>query len=139
MMMSKRRLLKLVQEKIVCGWDDPRMPTITGIRRRGYSPESLIDFVSRVGVAKVESLVDHALLEFCAREDLNKRSQRVMAVLDPLKVVITNYPEDKTEYLEAANNPEDPNSGTRLVAFSRELYIEKRIFFNHPKAFTDYI
>jgi glutaminyl-tRNA synthetase len=136
MMMSKRRLLKLVQEKIVCGWDDPRMPTITGIRRRGYSPESLIDFVSRVGVAKVESLVDHALLEFCAREDLNKRSQRVMAVLDPLKVVITNYPEDKTEYLEAANNPEDPNSGTRLVAFSRELYIEKEDFsLDPPKGF----
>src|SRR5690554_4918832 len=132
MMMSKRRLLKLVNDKIVNGWDDPRMPTIVGIRRRGYSPESLIDFVSRVGVAKVESLVDYSLLEFCAREDLNKRAKRVMVVLDPLKVVITNYPEGKTEYLDAVNNPEDLSFGTRQVPFTRELYIEKEDFSLDP-------
>ncbi len=132
MMMSKRRLLKLVQMGVVNGWNDPRMPTITGIRRRGYSPEALRDFVDRVGVAKVESLVDHNLLEFCAREDLNKRSKRVMAVLDPLKIVITNYPEDKVEYVEARNNPEDPSAGTREVPFSRELYIEREDFMEEP-------
>ncbi len=132
MMMSKRRLLKLVQMGVVNGWNDPRMPTITGIRRRGYSPEALRDFVDRVGVAKVESLVDHNLLEFCAREDLNQRSKRVMAVLDPLKVVITNYPEDKVEHVEARNNPEDPSAGTREVPFSRELYIEREDFMEEP-------
>ncbi len=132
MMMSKRRLLKLVQMGVVNGWNDPRMPTITGIRRRGYSPEALRDFVDRVGVAKVESLVDHNLLEFCAREDLNKRSKRVMAVLDPLKIVITNYPEDKVEYVEARNNPEDPSAGTREVPFSREIYIEREDFMEKP-------
>ncbi len=132
MMMSKRRLLKLVQMGVVNGWNDPRMPTITGIRRRGYSPEALRDFVDRVGVAKVESLVDHNLLEFCAREDLNQRAKRVMAVLDPLKVVITNYPEDKVEYVEARNNPEDPDAGTREVPFSRELYIEREDFMEEP-------
>ncbi|MFA5513580.1 MAG: glutamine--tRNA ligase/YqeY domain fusion protein [Sphaerochaetaceae bacterium] len=131
-MMSKRRLLQLVNSKVVTGWDDPRMPTISGIRRRGYSPESLIDFVSRVGVAKVESLVDHSLLEFCVREDLNKRAQRVMAILDPLKVVITNYPENKSEYLVAENNPEDPAASTREVPFSREIYIEREDFMENP-------
>ena len=132
MMMSKRRLLKLVQMGVVTGWNDPRMPTIAGIRRRGYSPESLRDFVDRVGVAKVESLVDHNLLEFCAREDLNKRAKRVMAVLDPLKVVITNYPDDKVEFVEARNNPEDPEGGVREVPFSKELYIEREDFMEEP-------
>ncbi len=132
MMMSKRRLLKLVQMGVVTGWDDPRMPTIAGIRRRGYSPEALRDFVERVGVAKVESLVDHSLLEFCAREDLNKRAKRVMAVLDPLKLVITNYPEDKEEFVEARNNPEDPAGGTREVPFCRELFIEREDFMEEP-------
>lgn len=132
MVMSKRRLLKLVQENYVTGWDDPRMPTISGIRRRGYSPEALKEFVDRVGVAKVESVVDYKLLEFCAREDLNKRAQRVMAVLDPLKLVITNYPENKTEWLEATNNPEDPEGGTRKIPFSKELYIEREDFMEEP-------
>jgi glutaminyl-tRNA synthetase len=132
MMMSKRRLLKLVQMGVVTGWNDPRMPTIAGIRRRGYSPESLRDFVDRVGVAKVESLVDHNLLEFCAREDLNKRAKRVMAVLDPLKVIITNYPADKVEFVEARNNPEDPEGGVREVPFSKELYIEREDFMEEP-------
>jgi glutaminyl-tRNA synthetase len=132
MLMSKRRLLNLVKLGIVTGWDDPRMPTITGIRRRGYSPESLRDFVSRVGVAKVESVVDYNLLEFCAREDLNKRAKRLMVILDPLKLVITNYPEDKTEWFDADNNPEDPESGTRPIPFSRELYIEREDFMEVP-------
>jgi glutaminyl-tRNA synthetase len=130
--MSKRRLLNLVRSGVVDGWDDPRMPTITGIRRRGYSPESLKDFVDRVGVAKVESVVDIKLLEFCAREDLNKKAQRVMAVLDPLKVVITNYPEDKVEYVEADNNPEDEHAGTRQIPFSKEVYIERDDFMEVP-------
>ncbi len=132
MLMSKRRLLNLVQSGIVSGWNDPRMPTITGIRRRGYSPESLRDFVDRVGVAKVESLVDYNLLEFCAREDLNKRAKRVMAVVDPLKVIITNYPEDKTELLDADNNPEDPEAGTRKIPFSGEIFIEREDFMEVP-------
>jgi glutaminyl-tRNA synthetase len=130
--MSKRKLLNLVKMGLVSGWDDPRMPTISGIRRRGYSPEALKDFVQRVGVAKVESVVDYKLLEFCAREDLNKRAQRVMAVLDPLKIVITNYPEGKTEYVEAENNPEDASAGTRLIPFSKELYIEQEDFMEIP-------
>jgi glutaminyl-tRNA synthetase len=130
--MSKRRLLNLVKLGYVSGWDDPRMPTISGIRRRGYSPESLRDFVARVGVAKVESVVDYQLLEFCAREDLNKRALRYMAVLDPLKVVITNYPEDQVEYFTADNNPEDSEAGTREVPFSRELYIESEDFMEEP-------
>lgn len=130
--MSKRRLLNLVKLGHVSGWDDPRMPTISGIRRRGYSPESLRDFVARVGVAKVESVVDYQLLEFCAREDLNKRALRYMAVLDPLKVVITNYPEDQVEYFTADNNPEDSEAGTREVPFSRELYIESEDFMEEP-------
>ena len=132
MLMSKRRLLNLVKLGIVTGWDDPRMPTITGIRRRGYSPESLRDFVSRVGVAKVESVVDYNLLEFCAREDLNKRAKRLMVILDPIKLVITNYPEEKTEWFDADNNPEDPESGTRPIPFSRELYIEREDFMEVP-------
>lgn len=132
MLMSKRRLLNLVQSGIVSGWNDPRMPTITGIRRRGYSPESLRDFVDRVGVAKVESLVDYNLLEFCAREDLNKRAKRVMAVVDPLKVIITNYPKDKTELLDADNNPEDPEAGTRKIPFSGEIFIEREDFMEVP-------
>jgi glutaminyl-tRNA synthetase len=132
MLMSKRRLLHLVKAGIVSGWDDPRMPTISGIRRRGYSPESLRDFVARVGVAKVESVVDYNLLEFCAREDLNKRARRVMAVLDPLKLVITNYPEGETEWFDADNNPEDPDGGTRKIPFTRELYIEREDFMEVP-------
>jgi len=131
-LMSKRRLLNLVKLGLVTGWDDPRMPTISGIRRRGYSPESLKDFVSRIGVAKVESVVDYNLLEFCAREDLNKRAKRVMAVLDPLKLVITNYPQGQVEYIDADNNPEDPAMGTRKIPFSRELYIEREDFMEVP-------
>ena len=126
--MSKRKLLKLVQEGVVDGWSDPRMPTISGLRRRGYTPESIRAFCERIGVAKRDSTVDIALLEHCLREDLNLRASRVMGVLDPLKVVIENYPEDRVEELEAVNNPEDPAAGTRLVPFSRELYIERDDF-----------
>ncbi|HUV07518.1 MAG TPA: glutamate--tRNA ligase family protein, partial [Spirochaetia bacterium] len=114
------------------GWDDPRMPTIAGLRRRGYTPEAIRNFCDRIGVAKVESTVDIALLEFCLREDLNKTTPRVMAVLKPLKVIIDNYPEDKVEWLEAENNPEDPGSGTRRLPFSRELYIEEDDFREDP-------
>ncbi len=130
--MSKRRLLRLVEEGHVRGWDDPRMPTISGLRRRGFTPEALREFCRRIGVAKVEGTVDVALLEHCVRDDLNKRAPRVMAVLKPLKVVITNYPQDKMEELEAVNNPEDPAAGTRLVPFSRELYIEQDDFRLEP-------
>ncbi len=130
--MSKRKLLELVEKEDVSGWDDPRMPTISGIRRRGYTPESIRDFASRIGVAKSNSTVDFALLEHCLREDLNMKAQRVMAVLDPLKIVITNYPEDKTEMMEADNNPEDINMGKRMVPFSREVYIEKDDFMENP-------
>lgn len=130
--MSKRMLLQLVQEKHVEGWDDPRMPTISGLRRRGYTPESLRLFCEKIGVAKMDNTVDYALLEFCLRENLNKTAHRRMVVLDPLKVVITNYPEDKTELLEAENNPEDPNAGTRNITFSRELYIEQEDFMLDP-------
>lgn len=130
--MSKRKLLRLVEEKQVSGWDDPRMPTISGLRRRGYTPESIRAFSERIGVARRESLVDIALLEFCVREDLNKKAPRVMAVLRPLKVIITNYPEDTVEELDAINNPEDADMGTRKVPFSRVLYIEKDDFRADP-------
>ncbi len=130
--LSKRKLLNLVKSKIVGGWDDPRMPTLCGLRRRGYSPESIKDFVNRVGVAKVESIVDYNLLEFCVREDLNKRATRMMTVLDPVKVVITNYPEDQVEWLLADNNPENPAAGQRKIPFSRELYIEREDFMEVP-------
>ncbi len=130
--MSKRKLLRLVQEGHVNGWDDPRLPTISGLRRRGYSPEAIRNFCARIGVNKFNSTVDIALLEHCLREDLNKTSPRVMAVLRPLKVIIDNYPEDKVEQLEAVNNPEDPAAGTRKVPFSRELYIEQDDFMEDP-------
>jgi glutaminyl-tRNA synthetase len=131
-LMSKRKLLQLVQEGIVSGWDDPRMPTICGLRRRGYTPESIRDFAEKIGVAKRDSMVDVALLEHCLREDLNKRAQRVMAVLRPLKLVIDNYPEKQVEELEAVNNPEDLGMGTRKLPFSRELYIERDDFQETP-------
>ena len=131
-LMSKRRLLTLVEKGFVNGWDDPRMPTLAGLRRRGYTPEAIRDFCDRIGVAKSNSTVDIALLEHCLREDLNKRAPRVMAVLRPLKLVIENYPEGQVEELEAVNNPEDPNAGTRKVPFARELYIEHEDFREEP-------
>ncbi|MDX1909226.1 MAG: glutamine--tRNA ligase/YqeY domain fusion protein [Bacteroidia bacterium] len=130
--MSKRKLLELVNEGMVAGWDDPRMPTISGMRRRGYTPEAIRNFAERVGVARRENVIDVALLEFSVREDLNKRTPRFMAVLDPIKVVITNYPEDQTEEMEIENNPEDPTTGHRLVPFTRELYIEREDFMEDP-------
>ncbi len=126
--MSKRKLLKLVEDKVVSGWDDPRMPTISGLRRRGYTPTSIRNFVEKVGVAKRDNVIDVSLLEFCVREDLNKKAARIMAVLDPVKLVIQNYPEDKEEWLEAENNPEDEAAGTRTVPFSKNLYIERDDF-----------
>ncbi|RRQ50041.1 glutamine--tRNA ligase/YqeY domain fusion protein [Maribacter algicola] len=125
---SKRKLAQLVAEKVVTGWDDPRMPTISGMRRRGYTPESIRNFADTIGIAKRDNLIDVSLLEFHVREDLNKTTPRVMGVLDPLKVVITNYPEGKEEWLEAENSPEDESLGFRQVPFSRELYIEKEDF-----------
>jgi len=130
--LSKRKLIRLVEDGHVAGWDDPRMPTISGLRRRGYTPEAIRNFCDRIGVAKADSMVDIALLEYCIREDLNKRAPRVMGVLRPLKVVIENYPEDKEEELEAINNPEDPSMGTRKVPFSRVLYIEQEDFMEDP-------
>ena len=130
--MSKRKLLQLVNEKYVESWDDPRMPTISGLRRRGYTPESIRDFCDRIGVAKRENLIDVGLLEFCVREHLNKIALRRMVVFDPVKVVITNYPADKVEQVETDNNPEDPDSGTREIPFSRELYIEREDFMENP-------
>jgi glutaminyl-tRNA synthetase len=131
--MSKRKLLKLVREHLVSGWDDPRMPTISGLRRRGYTPKAIRDFADRIGVAKRrDSVVDIALLEHCLREDLNLRARRVMAVLDPLKVTIENYPQDKVEHFEAINNPENDTDGTRLVPFSCEVYIERDDFMENP-------
>jgi glutaminyl-tRNA synthetase len=130
--MSKRKLLELVQGKYVNGWDDPRMPTICGLRRRGYTPESIRMFAEKVGVARRDNLIDVALLEYCIREDLNKRAQRVMCVLDPIRLVIDNYPDGQTEELEAINNPEDPSQGTRTVPFSKELYIERTDFMENP-------
>lgn len=130
--MSKRKLLKLVEEGLVNGWDDPRMPTISGMRRRGYTPEAIRKFCATIGVAKRESTVDMALLEHCLRDDLNKKALRVMGVLDPVKLVIENYPEGEEEKLDAINNPEDENAGTRKVPFSRELYIERADFMEDP-------
>ncbi|HSF32727.1 MAG TPA: glutamine--tRNA ligase/YqeY domain fusion protein [Candidatus Tectomicrobia bacterium] len=130
--LSKRMLLKLVEQGYVTGWDDPRMPTISGLRRRGYTPEAIRTFCERIGVAKRNSVVDVALLEHCLREDLNRRAPRVMGVLRPLRVVIANYPEDQVEALEAVNNPEDPSMGTRKVPFSRVLYIERDDFREDP-------
>jgi glutaminyl-tRNA synthetase len=130
--MSKRKLLKLVEEGYVSGWDDPRMPSISGLRRRGYTPESVRNFCERIGVAKRDSMVDTALLEYCVREHLNKVAPRVMAVLRPLKVIIDNYPEDRSEELDAVNNPEDPDMGTRRVPFSRILYIDRDDFREDP-------
>ncbi len=131
-LMSKRKLLELVKEGIVNGWDDPRMPTISGFRRRGYTPESIRNFADRVGVAKSESIVDYALLEFCIREHLNKIAKRVLAVINPLKVIITNYPENAEEELEAINNPEDLSMGTRKIKFTREIFIERDDFMLNP-------
>jgi len=131
-LLSKRKLLQLVKEEHVSGWDDPRMPTISGMRRRGYTPESIRDFCERIGVAKANSTVEMALLEYCLREDLNKRAARVMVVLRPLKLTITNYPEGQIEELTAENNPEDPDSGTRKILFCRELYIEQEDFMEDP-------
>ncbi|MDP8220905.1 MAG: glutamine--tRNA ligase/YqeY domain fusion protein [Candidatus Stygibacter frigidus] len=134
--MSKRKLLQMVEEKIVDGWNDPRMPTVSGLRRRGYTAESIRDFCDRIGLAKRESIVDLALLEHCLRTDLNKRALRYMAVLDPVQVIIDNYPEDKVEYFTAVNNPENPDDGTREVPFSKELYIERNDFREDaPKKF----
>ncbi|MDP2798844.1 MAG: glutamine--tRNA ligase, partial [Deltaproteobacteria bacterium] len=130
--LSKRKLVQLVEGGYVTGWDDPRMPTLAGLRRRGYTPESIQDFCERIGVAKRESMVDMALLEHCLREDLNKRAPRVMGVLRPLRVVIDNYPEGQVEELEAVNNPEDPGMGSRRVPFSRVLYIEQEDFREDP-------
>jgi len=132
--MSKRKLLQLVQENIVNGWDDPRMPTISGLRRRGYTAASIRKFCDIIGVAKRENIIDFSLLEFCLREDLNKTAPRVMAVLDPIKLIITNYPEDKEEWLEAENNQEDESAGFRKVPFSRELYIEREDFLEEAPA-----
>ncbi|PKA98267.1 glutaminyl-tRNA synthetase [Flavobacteriaceae bacterium MAR_2009_75] len=125
---SKRKLLQLVESNVVDGWDDPRMPTISGLRRRGYTPNSVRNFADTIGIAKRENLIDVSLLEFCAREDLNKTAPRVMGVLDPLKVVITNFPEGEEEWLEIENNPEDENAGTRQIPLSREIFIEKADF-----------
>ena len=131
--MSKRKLLQLVNEKVVNGWDDPRMPTICGLRRRGFTPEALRNFADTIGIAKRDQFIDVALLEFCVREDLNKRSNRVMTVLNPVKLIIDNYPEGQVEELEAVNNPEDPEAGFRKVQFSRELFIEREDFMENPE------
>jgi glutaminyl-tRNA synthetase len=130
--MSKRKLLQLVGEGIVRGWNDPRMPTLSGMRRRGFTPEAIRDFCERVGLAKRNNLVDIALLEHCVRQHLNQCAQRVMAVLNPLKVIIDNYPEDQVEEMEAVNNPEELSAGTRKVPFSREIYIEREDFMEEP-------
>ncbi|MDY6084266.1 MAG: glutamine--tRNA ligase/YqeY domain fusion protein [Dialister sp.] len=132
MITSKRKLRRLVEAHVVSGWDDPRMPTVSGIRRRGYTPESLRDFCDRIGVAKADSVVDIALLEYCIREDLKAKAPRIMVAVDPIKVVLTNYPEDKVEYMDMENNPEAPSMGMRKVAFSRELYIDRDDFMEVP-------
>ena len=130
--MSKRKLLELVKNNYVAGWDDPRMPTICGLRRRGYTPASIRNFAEKVGVAKRDNVIELSLLEFCIREDLNRQAVRVMGVLNPLKVVITNFPEDKVDMLEAINNPEDETMGTRQTPFTREIYIERDDFMENP-------
>jgi len=130
--MSKRKLLELVQKGIVSGWDDPRLPTISALRRRGYTPESIRMFADKVGIAKRDNIIDVSLLEFCIREDLNKRVKRVNAVLNPVKLIIDNYPDDKTEMLETINNPEDESAGTRLIPFCKEVYIERDDFMEDP-------
>ncbi len=130
--MSKRKLSQLVEEERVAGWDDPRLPTLSGLRRRGYTPESIRDFCSRTGIAKSDNLVDISLLEHCLRQDLNKKANRVMAVLKPLKLVIENYPDDQNEELEAVNNQEDDNKGKRKIPFSKQLYIERDDFMENP-------
>jgi len=129
---SKRKLLSLVEKGFVSGWDDPRMPTISGLRRRGYTPEALKKFVTTAGVAKRENIIEMSLLEFCAREDLNKKCNRLMVVQDPLKITISNYPDQQVEQLELINNPENPDSGSRLVPFSKEVYIEQTDFLEDP-------
>jgi glutaminyl-tRNA synthetase len=131
--MSKRKLLELVQKKFVSGWDDPRMPTICGLRRRGYTPEAIRNFADTIGVAKRDNVIDINLLEFCIRENLNARASRVMGVLNPLKIVLDNYPDDLEEEMEAVNNPENPSAGIRKVPFSKELYIEKEDFMENPQ------
>ena len=130
--MSKRKLLELVKDGVVRGWDDPRMPTLCGLRRRGYTPESIRRFVELIGYTKVEAINDVSLLEYAIREDMNKRAPRVFGVLNPLKVIITNYPEEATEEVELINNPEDETHGTRMVPFGRELYIEQEDFMENP-------
>ena len=130
--MSKRKLLELVEEKYVDAWDDPRLPTISGLRRRGYTPDSIKNFADRIGIAKRNNIIDVAMLEHSVREDLNKKASRRMAVLDPVKLVITNFPDETTEYLDAVNNPEDENAGKRKVPFSKELYIERNDFMEDP-------
>lgn len=136
MITSKRKLHRLVKEGVVNGWDDPRMPTISGLRRKGYTPASIRNFIERVGVAKRENLIDIQLLEFFVREDLNKIARRMMAVKDPVKLIIENYPEDQEEWLDTENNPEDPNAGTRKIPFSREIWIEREDFMEEaPKKF----
>ena len=126
--MSKRKLLSLVESGAVSGWDDPRMPTISGLKRRGYTPKSIKRFIELIGVAKRDNIIDASLLEFCAREDLNKKANRIMAVIDPVKLNIINYPEGKTEWFEAENNPENQKSGTRKIPFTRAIYIERNDF-----------
>ncbi len=134
--LSKRRLIELVEENHVTGWNDPRMPTLSGLRRRGYPPEAIVDFSGRVGITKSDNTIEYALLEHCVRQDLNKRAERRMAVLNPLKVVITNYPKGESEMLDAVNNPEDESAGTRQVSFGRELWIERDDFMEDaPKKF----
>jgi glutaminyl-tRNA synthetase len=130
--MSKRKLLQLVQDKLVMGWDDPRMPTVSGIRRRGYTPESMRNFAETIGIAKRDNTIELSLLEFCVREDLNKKALRTMAVLDPIKLILDNYPENKFEELDAVNNPEDIETGKRKVTFGRELWIEREDFMEEP-------
>jgi glutaminyl-tRNA synthetase len=130
--MSKRKLLELVERKLVNGWDDPRMPTLSGLRRRGYTPESIRNFIEKIGVTKTDGVIDLSVLEHSVREDLNRIAPRIMGVIDPIKIIIINYPEDKTEELETINNPEDESMGSRWIPFSREIYIERDDFMENP-------